>query len=277
MSSCRAFASTASANLRHYPDNPLDDTLLSAAEERELAGAIAQGDLLARTRLVRANLRLVITIARDFQGRGMALEDLIGEGNLGLIRAAQKFDPRFGTRFGTYARHWIREAIREALINTLPTIRLPNHVVRRLTQWRRAERALRRVLGYDPTHDQIASSLGLTAAQRDMIEQALRATRFTRERGPRDDGGDWMPEEMPDLREAPEAALEADEERRDLQRRLDRLDDRERTVLTHRFGLDGEPPLTLKEVSLRIGVSREKVRQIEIAAVHKLDLSNASQ
>ncbi|HEX8201529.1 MAG TPA: RNA polymerase sigma factor RpoD/SigA [Isosphaeraceae bacterium] len=257
--------------MRIYPDDSPESNLLTAEEEFALARAIASGDLQARSRLVRANLRLVVTIARDFLGRGLALDDLIGEGNLGLIRAAQKFDPRFGTRFGTYARYWIKEAIREALINTTQTIRLPNHVVRRLTKWRRAERALRRVLGYDPSNDQIATSLGLTEAQRALIEQALRATRFCHDSSDRSEDRHWSPDEMADPGESPDAPLLAAEERRDLRRRLERLDDCERTVLTLRFGLDGEPPKTLKEVSQHLGVSREKVRQIEIGAVQKLD------
>jgi RNA polymerase primary sigma factor len=276
MMSIRATAAQPLSTMRIYLDDSAESQLLSAEEEFALARAIAQGDLQARARLIQANLRLVVTIARDFLGRGLALDDLVGEGNLGLIRAAQKFDPRFGTRFSTYARYWIKEAIREALINTTQIIRLPNHVVRRLTKWRRAERALRRVLGYDPSHDQIAASLGLTESQRALIETALRATRFCPEQGDRDDGRNWSPDEMPDPGEAPDAPLLAAEERHDLHRRLERLTDCERTVLTLRFGLEGgEPPQTLKEVSQRLGMSREKVRQIEIGAVQKLDGSHA--
>jgi RNA polymerase primary sigma factor len=273
MMSLRTSAAQPLGTMRIYPDNSPEGELLTAEEEFALAHAIARGDLLARTRLIRANLRLVVTIARDFLGRGLALDDLVGEGNLGLIRAAQKFDPRFGTRFGTYARYWIKEAIREALINTTQTIRLPNHVVRRLTKWHRAERALRRLLGYEPTHDQIATALGLTEPQRALIETALRATRFCHDQGDRDDGRGWTPDDMPDPGEAPDAPLLADEERRDLSQRLERLEDSERTVLTLRYGLEGEPPQTLKEVSQRLGVSREKVRQTELRAVQKLDSS----
>src|SRR4051812_15360934 len=114
--------------------------LLSAEEERELAEAISRGDRDARSRLIQANLRLVVKIARDYVGRGMGLEDLIGEGNLGLIRAAEEYDPRFGTRFSTYASYWIKQAIRHALTNTTATIRLPAHMVTLLSKWRRAER-----------------------------------------------------------------------------------------------------------------------------------------
>ena len=115
--------------------------LLSAVEERVLADAIARGDRDARSRMIQANLRLVVKIAREYLGRGMVLDDLIGEGNVGLIRAAEDYDPRFGTRFSTYASYWIKQAIRHALINTTATIRLPAHMIGLLTRWRRAERA----------------------------------------------------------------------------------------------------------------------------------------
>src|SRR5205823_12079025 len=113
-----------------------DDALLSAAEERALAEAIARGDRDARARMIQANLRLVVKIAREYLGRGMSLDDLVGEGNLGLIRATEEFDPRFGTRFSTYASYWIKQAIRHALTNTTATIRLPAHMVTLLSKWR---------------------------------------------------------------------------------------------------------------------------------------------
>src|SRR5947209_1753791 len=131
-----------STGLQIYLQDIRDDALLTAAEERELAAAIARGDRDARRRMIEANLRLVVKIARDYVGRGIALDDLIGEGNLGLIRATQEYDPRFGTRFSTYASYWIKQAIRHALINTTTTIRLPAHMVGLLTRWRRAERSL---------------------------------------------------------------------------------------------------------------------------------------
>src|SRR5277367_226764 len=152
-----------------------DDALLTAAEECELADAIAQGDRDARTRMIQANLRLVVKIARDYVGRGIVLDDLIGEGNLGLIRAAEEFDPRFGTRFSTYASYWIKQAIRHALINTTSTIRLPAHMVGLLTKWRRSERELGRNLGRSPSFDEVAVSLGLTDAQKGLVEKARQA------------------------------------------------------------------------------------------------------
>jgi RNA polymerase primary sigma factor len=245
-----------------------DDALLSGAEECALAEAIKAGDRDARTRMIRSNLRLVVKIARDYTSRGMSLDDLIGEGNLGLIRAAEDFDPRFGTRFSTYASYWIKQAIRHALTNTTATIRLPAHMVTLLSKWRKAERALTRELDQSPTFDQIAVTLGLSDAQRVLVERARRASQLRLEGG--DDEG-WSPDEAGDHHEGPDAALEAADERRHHLGRLDRLDDRERTIVSLRFGLDGDDPMTLKEVGRRLGVTREWVRKIEVRAVKKLD------
>ena len=245
-----------------------DDALLSGAEECALAEAIKAGDRDARSRMIRANLRLVVKIARDYVGRGMSLDDLIGEGNLGLIRAAEDFDPRFGTRFSTYASHWIKQAIRHALTNTTATIRLPAHMVTLLSKWRKAERVLTRELGQPPSFDQVAVALGLSDAQRVLVERAKRASQLRLE-GSDDEG--WSPDEAGDHHEGPDAAIEADDERRHLLGRLKRLDDRERTIVSLRFGLDGDDPMTLKEVGRRLGVTREWVRKIEVRAVKKLD------
>src|SRR5215468_7420893 len=142
MSCTRAKECGVPQHLQGYFHDISQVSLLSAKEEHELADAIARGDRDARTRMIQANLRLVVKIAREYAGRGLVLDDLIGEGNLGLIRAAEEFDPGFGTRFSTYASYWIKEAIYRALINTTATIRLPAHMVSLLTKWRRAERTL---------------------------------------------------------------------------------------------------------------------------------------
>ena len=246
------------------------DALLSAVEECELAERIAAGDDEARSRMIRANLRLVVKISRDYVGRGMSLDDLIGEGNLGLIRAAEEFNPRFGTRFSTYASYWIKQGIRHALTNTTATIRLPAHMVTLLSKWRKAERTLYRDLGQMPGFDEVANHLGLTEIQRDLVGRARRASQIRGE-GAGDNENGWSPDEASDNGEAPDAHLERFDERRQLLRRMERLDDRERTIVALRFGLGGEAPLTLKEIGLRMGVTREWVRKIEVRAVRKLD------
>src|SRR5262249_10803400 len=148
-----------------HPDRP-DGPGLSGDEERRLAARIAAGDREARNALVGANLGLVFRIARSYAGRGLMMEDLVGEGNLGLIRAAEEFDPRFGTRFSTYAAYWIKDAILSALINTTTTIRVPAHMVKLLMKWRRVELSLSRTWGRAPRFDEVATALGLSALKR---------------------------------------------------------------------------------------------------------------
>jgi RNA polymerase primary sigma factor len=271
MSCIRAKDCGAPTSLQLYLREIKDDALLTAGEECTLAEAIARGDRDARCRMIQANLRLVVKIARDYVGRGIVLDDLIGEGNLGLIRAAEEFDPRFGTRFSTYASYWIKQAIRHALINTTSTIRLPAHMVGLLTKWRRAERALCRESGHLPTFDEVASYLHLSPTQRSLVAKAHQARQLKLESGITADAGRWSPNDSVDRHESPEALLETDDERNILLRRMDRLDARERVILALRYGLEGELPLTLKEIGRRLGVTREWVRKIELRAVRKLD------
>jgi RNA polymerase primary sigma factor len=220
--------------------------------------------------MIEANLRLVVKIARDYLGRGMLIDDLIGEGNLGLIRAAEEFDPGFGTRFSTYASYWIKQAIRHALINTSTTIRLPAHMFGLLTKWRRAERRLCRERGGAPSFDEVAAHLGLTDNQKGLVAKAHRASQLKLESSLGDEDTSWLTDESTNCGQAPETAMEISEDRAEILRRLDRLDERERLVISLRFGLQDESPLTLKEIGRRIGVTREWVRKIELRAVSKL-------
>jgi RNA polymerase primary sigma factor len=260
-----------SDSLQVYLREIKDDSLLTAAEECALADAIARGDRDARTRMIQANLRLVVKIAREYVGRGMVFEDLIGEGNLGLIRAAEEFEPRFGTRFSTYASYWIKQSIRHALINTTSTIRLPAHMVGLLSKWRRAERALCREQGQTPSFSDVATLLGLSETQKFLVARAWKARQVRLESSMAAEPGQWSPAEEWDQYKPPEALLEADDERLTLQRRMERLDSRERAILNWRYGLEGEVPLTLKEIGRRLGVTREWVRKIELRAVRKLE------
>jgi RNA polymerase primary sigma factor len=257
--------------LQLYLQEIKDDALLTATEECALAEAIARGDREARTRMIQANLRLVVKIAQDYVGRGIVLDDLIGEGNLGLIRAAEEFDPRFGTRFSTYASYWIKQAIRHALINTTSTIRLPAHMVGLLTKWRRAERELCRKVGRTPSFDEIASFLGLSEAQKVLVARAQQARQLKLESGVTGNAHSWSADDSVDRHDTPDSLLEADDERDLLLRRMDRLDPRERAILALRYGLEGELPQTLKEIGRRLGVTREWVRKIELRAIRKLD------
>jgi RNA polymerase primary sigma factor len=238
-------------------------------EERDLAARIAAGDRAARNRLVQANLGLVVSIARRFLDRGLDLEDLVGEGNLGLIRAAEEFDPRFGTRFSTYAVCWIKQAIRHALMHTATTIRVPERMVSLLIKWRRAEGALGNQLGRAPAFDETASYLGLTPDQKFRLAKALEAGRLRP--GSRDDdrGVAELSERVMDQHGPAEERCQAEEERAVAWRLIGRLGDRERVIMTLRYGLEGES-LTLEEIGRRLGVTRERVRQIETHALRKL-------
>jgi RNA polymerase primary sigma factor len=241
---------------------------LSREEEGELAIRAAAGDRGARDRLVQANLGLVVTIARRFLGRGLDLDDLVGEGNIGLIRAAAEFDPSFGARFSTYAGCWISQAIREALIQTASTIRVPEGMVGLLKKWRRAEWALGRELGREPSFDEVASELGLREPRRTHVARALEAGRL-RPGGRSEDGAvAGLLAELTDGHPVHER-LEAEEERAVAWRLMGRLEARERHILMLRFGLDGEAQ-TLEQIGRRLGVTRERVRQLEAHALRKL-------
>lgn len=247
-----------------------EDALLSSAEERSLAEAAARGDSSARARLIRANLRLVVRIARDFQGRGLPMDDLVGEGNLGLIRAADLFDPSRGARFGTYASYWIKQAIRDAVIKTASTVRLPNHMFGLLSRWNRAHRSLARALGREPQFHEVCDALELTGSQRAMLQQARQTRKFASETASEHDGRVFLDQEAADPSRGGEAEIEAREQIEAMKARLARLDDRERQVITLRFGLDGRDPLTLREAGDRLGITREWVRKIELHALDKL-------
>jgi RNA polymerase primary sigma factor len=245
--------------------------LLSPQQEREQAERIAQGDPQARDRLVRANLRLVVHIARGYLGRGLPLEDLIAEGNLGLMRAVESYDGQAGVRFSTYGSFWIKQSIRMALIKQGKPIRLPHHMVTLLAKWRRASARLDERLGRAPTFEEVGQTLGLSSKKQAMALRALEVIRLT---GCLDDHD--AAEEPPLARvvdrrgkAAEDVLLEADTMER-IVAALGRLPEREATILRKRFGLEGESPMTLLEVSRLVGLTRERVRQIEKEAIERL-------
>lgn len=249
---------------------------LSRAEEHQLAARITDGDHEARNRMVQANLGLLGKIALAFRGRGLLLDDLIGEGNLSLIRAAQDFDLRFGTRFSTYAAYWIKEAIRRALIKTTATIRLPAHMVKLLTKWRRAGRQLHHQWGRRPTFEEVATILGLSEGQKSLVARAQPARQLALESNATGGSGSWLSEEATDRHGPIEKWLETDDEWAVTFRRIERLDDRERAVLTLRYGLEDEI-LTYQQLGFRLGMTREWVRQIELRALCRLGEERSDQ
>jgi RNA polymerase primary sigma factor len=263
-----------SNSLQVYLRDIKDESLLTAEDERTLAEAIARGDVDARSRMINSNLKLVVKIARDFLGRGLALEDLISEGNLGLIRAAGDFQPRFGTRFSTYASYWIKQSIRHALINTTSTIRLPAQMVGLLTRWRRVEQSLRRQRGSAPSFDDIALVLDLSDNQKMLVAQARQTLRLTPDGIEAVEAGLRWAYTVSNRCEGASATFQDSEDRRILRERLQDLDDRESTIMELRYGLNGNEPMTLNEIGRRLGITREWVRKIELRAVRKLGNDN---
>ena len=246
------------------------DPLLSAEEELELGARVQQGDVAAREHMIRANLRLVVSIAKRYRRRGLSLLDLIEEGNVGLVRAVERFDPAAETRFSTYATWWIKQAIRRALVNTAKTVRIPSYMVEIVSKLKAAESALEAELGRRPTLHEIAGHMGFGPERIRVLKRALRASLTD---------GDPVsiealsPERdaLTDTRTTPpdEALLDAVEVAR-LQVLLEAIDPREAEILRLRFGIDADGPLTLREIGERFDVSRERVRQIETRALRKL-------
>jgi RNA polymerase primary sigma factor len=252
--------------LRQINETPL----LSAAEERELAYRIEDGDQEARDQMVRANLRLVVNIARSYPGKGLPLQDLIAEGNLGLMRAVEGFDASMNTRFSTYASYWIKQSIKRAVINTAKPIRIPAYMADLMIKWRRATTRLQEELGRTPTPEEIAQNLELPAKKLKIIKKAIRIYNASPQTSDTDSGLSIDELCMDENTQAPIAQMGQAEELQEVLHLLDQLDKREATVLRMRFGLNGDDPKTLKEIGESLGLTRERVRQIELEALRKM-------
>lgn len=259
---------TSRANLALYLAEIARIPLLGREEELALARRARAGDEEAKARLIEANLRLVVQIARRYLNRGLPLPDLIAEGNLGLIRAVEKFDPERGLRFSTYAAWWIRHAIVRALANQARLIRLPVHVEMLLGRYVKEQQRLTQALGRPPSARELAGALGLSEEQVEELEE-IRQQPVSLDTPLGEDRG-RVADVVPDQSADPSAALTSlFRQRTDLVSVLDDLAANERLVLRKRFGLDGEP-MTLEAIGRQLGVTRERVRQIEAAGLRKL-------
>jgi RNA polymerase primary sigma factor len=258
------------SSLKIYLREIAKTPLLTPEEEHSLADRIAKGDEEARTQMIRANLRLVVKIAQDYSSYGLPVTDLISEGNIGLMKAVERFDPNRGGKLSTYAAWWIKQSIKRALANQSKTIRLPVHMVDKIAKVRRIGILLTEALGREPTDEELAEEVGLPRHKLAMIK--LASQRPTSLDSPVNEGeateyGEVIGDERAT---SPLDALADKNMFGELDGLLDLLDERERRIIDVRFGLTGATPMTLEEVGRQFGVTRERIRQLQNSAIVKM-------
>ena len=261
------------SDLQLYLDQIKHTPLLSADEERELGWAIINdGCAESRDRMIRANLRLVVAIAKSYVGRGLSLSDLIEEGNVGLMRAVDGYDPANGARFSTYASWWIKQAIKRAVNNASHPVHIPAYMIELVSKWRLAVRRHEQRYGVTPTTEQLAEQMDLPIKKAKMIKRALRACRTPAQENAGEPGDlSSLSEILADERMDNPQCTSLDREELDTLRDLmEAVPVRDAVILRLRFGLDGREPLTLKQISEEVGVSRERVRQILEDSIERL-------
>ena len=245
--------------------------LLTPQEEIELAARIKKGDKKAREHMIKANLRLVVKIAHDYDGLGLPLLDLINEGNIGLMKAVERFDPSKGGKLSTYGSWWIKQSIKRALANQSKTIRLPVHLVDKISKMRRVAMKLQELFGREPTDEELAEEMGMTASRvAQMRTAAIRPASLDAPIGDDDDSNSFSEVVQDENAHTPYERLEDKTVSSMLQEMVKTLPPREATILIFRFGLDGGSERTLEQVGEKFGVTRERVRQIQNIALRKL-------
>jgi len=244
--------------------------LLTPAEEKQLAIRVRRGDPEAREQMIKANLRLVVSIAKNYVERGLTLLDLIEEGNLGLLKAVERFDPDADCRFSTYATWWIKQSIKRALIDTVKTVRIPSYMVELISKWKNVTAHLNIVLGRQPTFDEVAEALKIPPENLGIIKTAIRASNSSSQTISIENM--WTLSEVLEDKDAPQPAdvLFDEVEMEMIQSLLASIDERDARILRMRYGLDNGDPMTLKEIGEKVNLSRERVRQIENEALKKL-------
>jgi RNA polymerase primary sigma factor len=260
----------ADSSLKIYLREISETPLLTIEEEIQLAGKIKLGDKEARSHMIRANLRLVVKIAQDYSNYGLPLSDLISEGNIGLMKAVERFDPAKGGKLSTYAAWWIKQSIKRALANQSKTIRLPVHMVDKIAKMRRISTILAEALGREPSDQELAEEIGIPRAKLAMLMQASqRPTSLDApiNEGESTDYGEVIGDERAST---PFEMLSDKNMANQLDGLLDVLDERERRIIDERFGLNGKKPLTLEEVGREFGVTRERIRQLQNSALTKM-------
>ncbi len=258
------------SSLKLYLREIAKTPLLSPEEEVELAERIKMGDPDARSQMIKANLRLVVKIAQDYANYGMPVSDLISEGNIGLMKAVERFDPEKGGKLSTYAAWWIKQSIKRALANQSKTIRLPVHMVDKIAKMRRIAAMLTEVLGREPTDEELADEIGVPRRKLSMLRQA--SQRPTSLDAPINEGEATEFGEVISDEKAinPLAHLSDKNLHGELDDLLSVLDDRERKIIDERFGLNGRKAMTLEEVGREFGVTRERIRQLQNSALTKM-------
>ena len=258
------------SSVRVYLREIAQTDLLSPSEEVELAARIRAGDRKAREHMIKANLRLVVKIARDYSGLGVPLVDLISEGNIGLMTAVDRFDPRKGAKFSTYGSWWIKQSIKRALANQSKVIRLPTHIVEKISKMRRIALLLSEELGRDPTDDELGEELGIPLRKLALLKRAAQRMTSLDEPVNGDEGVDYSEIIGDEDAVHPLQALADRHLHHQLGDLLETLDEREHLVIGARYGLNGSKPATLEEVGRELGVTRERIRQLQCRALEKM-------